>query len=342
MGALSQPPHSRLPVRLEEDVGAVRRAVGTAAARLDGIHRGRPEIVATELATNIIRHAAGAGYLLCQAGGNWLDLLAVDHGPGLSPGGPPPTAESASPEYRRPRAGGLGVGLAAVGRLASAFDSYSGPGGTVILARFGDPQRVCRFARWGGVSVPLGGAGDSGDGWAIAADGCLAALVVDGLGHGAAAGAAAEAAVSAFGRQPVTDPAGFVLRAHQAMRSTRGGVLAACVIDPERDEIVYAGVGNIAGRMLTGPRSQGLLSHEGTLGTQLAAPDARVHRYRWSRGATLVLASDGVSSRWDPASYPGLFRHDPVVAAAVLYRDHGRAADDATVLVVQDVRRGEQ
>lgn len=341
MEALSQPAHRRLAVREEEDAGALRRAVAR-LARGRSIPPGHAELAATELATNIVKHAPPGGYVLYRPVDDGIELIAVDHGPGLRRlGGWRSWAAPGDEEAPPPRGrDGLGAGLAAVERLASAFDLYSRRGeGAVVLARLGagEPHRAGSF-RWGGVNVPLDGEGDSGDGWAVAVDGCLAALVVDGLGHGADAHAAARAAVAAFGERPA-DLAGFVGRAHRAMRGTRGGVAGVCTIDQRADELTFVGVGNVAGRVLLDGASQSLVSREGTMGTQAPAPRFQPMRYRWGPGATLVLASDGLRSHWDPRSYQGLLEHDPGVVAATLQRDHARGTDDAAVLVVQDLRR---
>jgi hypothetical protein len=61
--------------------------------------------------------------------------------------------------------------------------------------------------------------------------------------------------------------------------------------------------------------------------------------YPWEPDATLVVHSDGLSTRWRPESYPGLQRHDPAVMAGVLFRDFARARDDASVIVVREARR---
>lgn len=343
MGPLTGTAHMRLPVRVEEDTGAARRSVALMAAGVTGIRHGTPEIVVTELATNILRHAGGDGYLLGRAGPDWLEVIAADRGPGLRPGDMPPQAADGGPLPPLPRPpGSLGVGLAAVRRLASHVDWYASAAGSVVLARFGTPPPAWPpLARWGGVNVPLGGAGISGDGWAVSAGGCLGAVVVDGLGHGPAAGAAATAALAALtgpGGPPSADPGELVRLAHEAMRGTRGGVLAAAVIDPDRGELRYAGVGNIAGRVVAGSRSRGLVSREGTLGASLPVASPHVTALPWAPGSVLALATDGIRSRWDPSAYPGLLSHDPSVIAAVIYRDHERGTDDATVAVVRDAR----
>jgi anti-sigma regulatory factor (Ser/Thr protein kinase) len=348
MGTLIQQPHRLLPVRAEEDVGAARRTVARMAGSLPGAQAGSAELAATELATNLVRHATSGGYLLCRAAGGGMELLAVDRGPGMPPGGPAPAGMApagvapagVAPAGMAPRAGGLGVGLSAVRRLSAVFDCYSRPSGTVILARLhGCPPSRNGPLAWGAVNVPLGGSGESGDGWAVVAAGRLTALVVDGLGHGPPAAQAAQAAISALGTCPNGDIERLLRRAHEAMLGTRGGVLAACAIDPGRDELTYAGVGNIAGRLLHGTRSRGLVSHDGTAGTQIALPRAKVLAYPWAPGAVVTLASDGIGRHWDAAAYPGLLHHDPAVIAATLHRDHGWGADDAMVLVIRDTRR---
>ncbi len=343
MGTLTAATQVRHRVRVEEDAGAARRAVARAAAVAGGLRPGDPEIVVTELATNIVRHTSRGGYLLWAAGPGWLEVIAVDHGPGLRPGDlPQPLPGGGLPPLPPPRPGGLGVGLGAVRRLASGFDWYSSPAGTVILARLGAPPRGWPgVARWGAVNVPLGGAGISGDGWAVATGDCLTAVVVDGLGHGPAAGAAAAAALTVLDRAACrADPAELARRAHEAMHGTRGGVLAAAVIRPGLGELTYAGVGNIAGRLVHGQGTRGLVSREGTLGTQLPLAAPHVTGLPWAPGSVLILSSDGIRSHWDPLAYPGLLERDPSVTAAVIYRDHERGSDDATVLVVRDARHG--
>jgi hypothetical protein len=56
--------------------------------------------------------------------------------------------------------------------------------------------------------------------------------------------------------------------------------------------------------------------------------------YPWIPGATLLLWTDGLSSRdLDPGA--DLLRRDPAVVAATLHRDQGRDGDDATIVVVR-------
>jgi anti-sigma regulatory factor (Ser/Thr protein kinase) len=324
------------PIRVDEDVGALRRAVARTAVGQSGLRHGEAELVATELGTNLIRHARPGGYVLYRRAGHGIEVLSVDHGPGITPAGMRALKAQPGPESPPPfLVGGLTAGLAGIQRFATDFDCYSTPRGTVILARLGTTPAAAGGWRYGAVNTPLRGE-ESGDAWAVAPGPRPTALVVDGLGHGAAAAAAAHAAITEFDRHPA-DVGDFMRRAHEVMRGTRGGVLGMCVIDPRSGELTYAGVGNITGHVLHGGKTQHLLGRPGTLGTHLAPPSTHLQRCRWEAGATLVLVSDGIHSGWDLAGYPDLLDHDPAVVAAVLHRDHGRTTDDATVLVVHEM-----
>ncbi|MFJ3670179.1 SpoIIE family protein phosphatase [Streptomyces sp. NPDC090106] len=330
-------PHRRCAVGAEEDVGALRRAVSRIADGQPGLRPGAGELVATELGTNLLRHAHPGGWVLVRRCGDGIELISVDQGPGLAPGALAPGAGTAVLPVR---GGGLSAGLNVVRRYAAEFDCYSTRGGTVVYARLGtvDPGTAGRW-RFGGVEVPRGGEGESGDAWAVAPDVAaegLAAVVVDGLGHGPAAAVAAGAAIGAFAQDPAGELDALFRRSHEAMRVTRGGVLGACRIDPAGGTLTYSGVGNITGRVLSGARSVHLLDRPGTLGTQLAQPAVRPQTCAWESGATLVLATDGIRSGWNLDAHPRLLGHHPAVVAAVLHRDHGRLTDDATVLVVRD------
>ncbi len=360
--------HDKFVVSTDEDVGALRRGVAEVAARTLGTRAARAALAATELGTNLLRHGAG-GYVLVRPLVAGLELLAVDSGPGMPPGArtlgmvPHASPSRGDPDGGDPDGGdpdggdpdggdpgrrptkGLGVGLSAVRRAATVFDLYSttrggsAPAGTVVLARFLEGPPRPGWCRWGAVNVAIEEGGISGDGWAVSALPLLVSvLVVDGLGHGREAGLAAAAAVSAFGADPSANLEELVRRAHEAMRPTRGGVLAVCSVNPELGELRYGAIGNISGMLLNDRTSQRLLGRDGILGTSLVPPSPRVNSYPWSPGAVLVLASDGLRSSWDPLAYPGLLSHDPAVIAAVLQRDYGRPNDDATVLVVCDLR----
>jgi anti-sigma regulatory factor (Ser/Thr protein kinase) len=361
VAALSGSEHRRLVVEAEEDVGVLRRAVARMAADRRALRPGVAELVATELGTNLLRHALPGGYVLARQAGDGIELLSVDRGPGMTAAALPSPAGPA-PSSLPPRSGGdgLSAGMSVIRRSAAEFDWYSTLNGTVVYVRLGGPEAEAHPG-WlvGGANVPLGGEGESGDAWAVTPgerqsptpafastvpsgerphhlrSRPLAALLVDGLGHGPRAATAAQAAVGVFERAPVIELDALVRRAHEAMRSTRGGVLGACLIDPGRGELTYVAVGNITGRVVTGGRSVHLLARPGALGTQLPTPSIRLQHCPWEQGSTLVLVSDGIRSGWSLDGHPRLLEQHPAIVAAVLHRDWGRPTDDATVLVVR-------
>jgi len=227
-----------------------------------------------------------------------------------------------------------------VRRMATEFDIYSTPGaGTVVLARVGAQcgAPVRRGYQWAAVAAPAPYEMVCGDAWRVCErDGEIALLVADGLGHGPLAAEAADRAAEMFDADPFEAPGAFVDRAHRALSATRGAAMAAAHV--ARNAVVhYAGVGNIAGTVVTSSQSRGLFSQNGTVGLQMRA--ARQLDYEWPERALLIMHSDGISNRWSLDAYEGLIGHHPAVVAAVLLRDFGRGRDDATVVVVRSDRR---
>jgi anti-sigma regulatory factor (Ser/Thr protein kinase) len=74
----------RLEVRDSSGVAPVRRAVARLASSLgfSDADAGRAALVATELATNLVRHTSG-GEIVLRGGDGALDVVAWDRGPGM-------------------------------------------------------------------------------------------------------------------------------------------------------------------------------------------------------------------------------------------------------------------
>jgi anti-sigma regulatory factor (Ser/Thr protein kinase) len=337
MAALSQDAHLLFPIVHPEDVGAVRRTVARIAMdkQVDAAILPQVELAITELAANLLHHADPGGGILARtvatAQGAGVEVLSVDPGPGIRDVG-------AALDGRAESRDGLGCGLAAVRRLATVFDLYTRAGsGTVVMARF-LPGGATNAQRWAGLSVSFDGGGACGDAWAIAEDDArTTVLVVDGLGHGDRAAEAAHAAVAAFADRRDADLQSLAQHIHVGMHSTRGGAVALCRLDPRHGRADFVGVGNVAGRLLSGGRSQTMVSLNGTLGTDFTAPRIRALSYDLDDGAALVMSSDGVRDGFDAGMHPGLLDHDPLVVAAVIHGECRRGNDDATVVVVRPV-----
>jgi anti-sigma regulatory factor (Ser/Thr protein kinase) len=335
-----------------EDAGSLRRAVRQLALELHAADNAgsRAELAATELATNAITHAPRSGYALLQPtnDGSGLEILAVDRGQGIADvtaalGGPSPAEIERAVAEGGGRLRGLGCGLASVQRLASEFDIYSvRDQGTAVLARFFfGPRPPPAIFRGGGVSLPLVDGDENGDGWAFRRQGSQCwAFLVDGLGHGKGAAEAAQAALGSL-RPEVYDIEECLHGAHLAMRATRGGSASVFRIDGAENRAWFGGIGNVEGRVHTASGSVGLAPRNGTLGMNLQLPAVRTQEVKWEPGATLMLHSDGIRSRFERDAYRGLLEHDPALIAAVVHRDLSRGRDDATVLVVHDTRRAD-
>jgi anti-sigma regulatory factor (Ser/Thr protein kinase) len=325
------PAHRRVPVMEQSQSSSARYAAREAAefAGFDEENAYRVGIVATELATNLVKHTSG-GELLVRAerqGAREVELLAIDRGPGMAD-----VARCLSDGHST--TGSPGTGLGAVRRLADEFDIYSQPDrGTVVMARLRASRAstpVVRRFEISGISVAKAGETACGDAWQAhqMADSALLVLA-DGLGHGVDASEASQAAVATIDpRQAVTLPT-LLERMHDGLRHTRGA--AAALADLRPGLLRFAGIGNIAGAILGDGSVRHAVSSNGTLGH--VARQFREYSYPWATDSTLVMHSDGLGTHWSLDAYPGIRQRSASVAAAVLYRDHTRHHDDVTVVV---------
>ncbi|MEV6305019.1 SpoIIE family protein phosphatase [Actinoplanes sp. NPDC051861] len=312
---------------------AVRRAAERLAAEL-----GMPDnrvadlsIVAAEAAGNLVKHADQGTVLLRAvrtAGQAGVELIAIDNGPGMVD-----VQRSAGDGHST--AGTLGIGFGAILRQASWSDLHSIPGkGTVLAVRVW-PATAPEPSWAAGITRPITGETVSGDAYAVRdAEGRRQLLVCDGLGHGGLAAAAANEAVRTFLKAPSAPPAVVVESLHRAISHTRGAALAVAELDSEAGLVRYAGLGNISGTVF-GPDGtrRGMVSMPGIAGHQRR--QVREYDYPLAPGAIVLMHSDGVVDRWQPADYPGLLSRSPEVIAATVLRDAGTRRDDAGVLVAR-------
>jgi anti-sigma regulatory factor (Ser/Thr protein kinase) len=317
---------------------AMGRAHGLDATVVD-----RVGVVATEMATNIARHA-GSGQVILRPVGDHatgcIEILALDKGPGISNISRAMRSDD-TPSGEARRYGGFG----SIKKLADLFDIYSYPGrGTAVVAHVGavngrDSTCGCSEKVMHGcvgvVCVPLRGENECGDAWAIdISPGRVAALLVDGLGHGAGAAAAAQAAISVFREGPAAVPERVLGTMDIALHNTRGAALSVTIVDQARRTARFCGVGNIDGRVVTIDTNRHLIPQNGIVGHTM--PRAQANDVPFPTNGRLVMHSDGISSQWRVDQYPGLLARHPALLAGVLFRDFARERDDATVLVLAD------
>jgi len=328
--------YARLRIGDASAVGEARRRSADLARSLGmgDVDAGRLALVVTEAATNLVKHAKGGEIFLRalqRSGAAGVDMLAIDSGPGIRS-----VAEALQDGFST--GGTPGTGLGAIARAASHFDLYSSSAGAVVLAQIWPADMVWPPDAFviGGITVPHPGESVSGDAWAVqcGAEGAWV-LVVDGLGHGALAAEAAQAAVVAFGKRRGAAPAQMLEDIHRALRPTRGAAVAVAALDRGRGLLRFAGLGNISGAIVSAGKSRSLVSHHGTAGGN--ARRFQEFTYPWSAGDLLVLHSDGLGSHWTLDGYPGITQRHPALIAALLYRDHRRGSDDTTVVVMREV-----
>lgn len=322
-------------------IGEARRHARAYATRLglDADDAERAALVLTEAATNILKHA-GKGDIVLQPvlheATPALALLALDRGPGI-----PDIDRAMQDGYST--GGTAGTGLGAIKRQTEWMDVYAPRGkGTAVLAmiraRHGHPVAATGTAplpvTLGAVRLPYPGENVCGDVWAITRTiKGFAVFVADGLGHGPSAADASIGAARSFLAAPDADPGAALEAASAATRSTRGSAASIASVDVENKSLRFAGLGNVAGVLITGFGHQGLLGHNGIVGQDTRRVSSNA--YSWPTESALVMYSDGLGSRWRSEEYPGLLRSHPLLIAGVLLRDHRRQRDDVTIVVTR-------
>lgn len=328
-----------IEVKESSQTGEARRKAADLAQdlHLGEARSGAVALVATEMATNLVKHA-GAGVMLFQKvrenGRSGLRLMAIDKGPGIND-----VARALRDGHST--AGSMGTGLGAVRRLSDQFEVYSAAGmGTLVRAEFWPENHnnstSSKMLITGVVSEPLQGEEECGDGWGFRrfAD-SVVLMVVDGLGHGALAAEAAREAEEVLAKAKSDSTLEILQDIHGALRKTRGAAVAVARINEARGLVSFAGVGNIAASIITAGLSRSLASHNGTVGHHM--PRIQEFTYPWNADSILVMHSDGLASRWEFDRYPGILSKHPSVISAILHRDFCRGRDDVTVLVAKSM-----
>jgi len=334
----------RLVVKEQSQTAEARRVARAWAVRagMDTVLTEQVAIVATEAATNLIKHAGGGEVLLnttleidpdTQPG---LELLSLDHGPGIA------NLEQCLRDGFS-TSGSPGQGLGAIRRLSTSCDIYSPAGrGAALLARWrvtdphAAPQPEQRL-EVGAVNISKPGQDVCGDSWGILrAPGVCTIMVADGLGHGPDARVASSTAIRLLHQYGGLQILELLDRVHLALRSTRGAAVAIARIDLLNGAVTFAGAGNISAQISGGGSpARHLVSSNGTAGVEIHKP--REFSYPWPRDAILIMNSDGLSAKTGMEKQVGLASRHASLIAGVLYRDFNRGNDDSTVVVVKAV-----
>lgn len=174
----------------------------------------------------------------------------------------------------------------------------------------------------------------------VAYEGGALVAAIDGLGHGGEAADAAEAAAAVMAEQPDAEPGQLIEACHAALARTRGAVMTLAWFDLVGESLSWTGVGNVEGRLVhanAGPHAptHGALTKGGVVGYNL--PSIRVTGTDLEDGDVMVLATDGIHSDFARAIAAGGGAQD--IADRIL-AEHGKASDDALVVVVRYLPEG--
>src|SRR6266850_3114582 len=191
---------------------------------------------------------------------------------------------------------------------------------------------------WGVATLALPGEAQSGDLHLVKPIGTgVLVAVVDGLGHGAEAAAAAQAAVAALERHATESPVRLIERCHRALQGTRGAVMSVAVFGRPDRSMTWLGVGNVEGLLLysdgvarSGSPRTSLVTRGGIVGSELP----RLHPVVLSiaSGDTLIFATDGIREGFADGVSP---EASPQQLADQILARHGKGTDDALVLVAR-------
>jgi phosphoserine phosphatase RsbX len=203
-----------------------------------------------------------------------------------------------------------------------------------------EAEQIASIIEWSVSSRTLAYQPECGDAYLVTPFSAGALLaVIDGLGHGSEAAAAARVAQSTLRlhrEEPVLD---LMQRCHADLRKTRGAVLSIAAIDAAQGLLTWLGVGNVEGILFRAPGSavqarDSLLLRGGVVGYQL--PPLRPVTLPVFRNDTLILATDGIKGQFCEESPND--RSPREIADTIIYR-FARATDDALVLVARYLGR---
>lgn len=161
--------------------------------------------------------------------------------------------------------------------------------------------------------------------------------VIDGVGHGDEAVAAANAAAEVLTKYPHESVISIVRRCHEAINHTRGVVLTVAVLNALENTMTWLGVGNVEGRLLRADPTnshpcESVLLRNGLVGLQLPALQAGV--LPLAPGDLLLFATDGIRNGFEQ----NLNLADPPQQIADhILTQFFKGSDDALVLAVRYV-----
>lgn len=286
------------------------------------------ELVVTELGTNLVRHAVeGAVHLVPDPIHRALDVVTTDKGPGFE-------ITIASVDGFSTK-GGPGLGLGTVSRNSSVFKTHSDKRGSIVHARIGTAPEDdrCHFATLG---LNAWREERSGDARLIHQSGNrLTMILVDALGHGAAAAVEARAVMGHTRRQIERDGALSLVAVQTALETTRGSVVASFDYDRDTGKAVFCGAGNIAAHCIS-PSAVERIPFPGGVFGRGAKPSETI--WHVDVPTRVVMHTDGIDRAWARLEWLRQAWSSrtltPLMFAAALLRDFRNIRDDSLIVIV--------
>lgn len=333
----------RHDIDLHLTVMAVRRLPFIAS--LSDVDRAMLSTVVSELGSNILKYAGQGEITLTlhhPKGRACIDIIARDKGPGI-----PDVHQALQDHYST--SGTLGLGLPGVRRMMSELTISTPPeGGTLVQARkwLGSAPSTIRLTMptqpWGQPGLKLAWASEnrpcypekvSGDLVFIrpSPDGVLLVLI-DVSGHGSSANKLALTLEEALQNTPEQEPAPLLQLLHQHCIGTRGAAAGIALVNSERGELSYAGIGNTR-ICLRGHDLWRGISRDGVLGERFPTP--LLQRQPMEPGDVLMLYSDGISESLNLRDGALDLGADPAILARQVMDHSGRGTDDASCIVLR-------
>jgi len=192
------------------------------------------------------------------------------------------------------------------------------------------------FVEWGVAGVALPGFSESGDRHVFQPfDGGALLAVLDGLGHGPEAAAAAIEACCVLQANAGENVISLIRRCHSALRETRGVTISLASFCFRDALMTWMSIGNVQGVFLRADKERSdreelLLLRPGVVGSHLPALQAAVLPV--APGDCLAFATDGIESGFD---YSCIRCCAPGRAAENILARHAKGRDDALVLVAR-------
>lgn len=196
------------------------------------------------------------------------------------------------------------------------------------------------FLEWGMAGAAQPGQQSSGDAHVVCPrpDGALV-CVVDGLGHGPEAAAAAKTAIDTVTRYAEQSVISLVRTCHKALIGSRGVAMSIASFNTLDDTLTWLAIGNVEGVLLRAdpravPQREAIVMRGGVVGYEL--PIVRAAVTVVAPGDLLVFATDGIEPSF--TDQLGTSRPPQPLADHIL-AEYGKGTDDALVLVARYLGR---